>query len=985
MHRIITFLYILAFIVTILIKPLSAAGSNIQGIVKDGETGEPLYGANVILVGTSMGAATDIDGKYVIPSVPAGTYTIHVSYLGYVEQQKEINVKAGANTSQDFKLKAVGLKGETVIVTAQASGQQQAINQQLSSDNIVNVVSADKIQELPDANAAESIGRLPGISVLRSGGEANEVVIRGLAPKFNRISIDGVQLTSSNPNDESVDLSMISSNMLEGMEVSETVTPDMSAEVIGGVVNLELREARVKVPGVPEFGFLVQGGYNGLSDAYNKYNNYKYVGSLDDRLLDGKFGIFAQIDVERKNLTSNELGASYGPLDNQLDKYVTNGLNLDDISRDRQRYNGAFVLDYILPEGSIKFSNFLSSGTTDAQDRNEYFDLAGSSGNLHNYVFNYEDSTVTVITNALNLQYQLPIFHMNLSLSHAYTETKDPQDWSVTFEQGSAGLGGLINQPNLNPESVPIAANDILSETNLNTLSNKSSFSGARALTASLDFDANENLSDQITSVIKFGGMYRYQTRTYFSNTTGSQGLAIQSAAYVDNLIETHFPALASNANTTSIPMAAFLDPNFKFGTFLSGNYNMHYPLNFNMLSALTTFLRQNASLIAQNNDAISYFNDQFNSETYNYTGDENQSAVYVMATANIGPQLTLIPGVRYQNLQTTYTGTRGIENTNSALGLAYNHYDTTVTENHGFWLPDVSLKYKALSWLDVRLSYTNTLAYPDYNAIIPRIDVSEVGSIYYNNYNLVPSRSTNYDLNLSLYDNTLGLITIGGYLKQISNLIYSYNFFVVGQQALQYFPQQLVSIPPTGTYQIYTYINDPYRASDYGLEFSWQTHLWYLPQPLNGLVLDINYTHCYSTEKYPYVNEEFVTSGRSKIEVFDTTSYTDKLLYQPDDIVNLSLGYDYQGFSIRVSMIYEDNIFSGPDFWPALRTTTAAYRRWDISAKQELPWFGVQIYGDVNNLNSENDVQVIQAPTGVPQSEQDYGMTADLGIRLKL
>ena len=67
-------------------------------------------------------------------------------------------------------------------------------------------------------------------------------------------------MTSSNPNDESVDLSMISSNMLEGMKVSETVTPDMSAEVIGGVVDLELREARVKEPGVPEFNFLVQGG-----------------------------------------------------------------------------------------------------------------------------------------------------------------------------------------------------------------------------------------------------------------------------------------------------------------------------------------------------------------------------------------------------------------------------------------------------------------------------------------------------------------------------------------------------------------------------------------------------------------------------------------------------------------------------------------------------------------------------------------------------
>jgi TonB-dependent receptor len=981
MHRIITVLYILAFFVTIFGIPLSAAGTNVEGYVKDAETGEALYGANVVLAGTSMGAATDMDGRYVILNVPAGSYTIHVTYIGYVEQNIAIKVIEGAGVKHDFKLKAVGLKGETVVVTAQANGQQQAINQQLSSDNIVNVVSAAKIQELPDANAAESIGRLPGISVLRSGGEANEVVIRGLAPKFNRILVDGVQLTSSNPNDESVDLSMVSSNMLEGMKVSETVTPDMSAEVIGGTVDLQLREARATETGAPRFGLLAQGGYNALSDDYNNLNNYKYVGSVEDRLFDNKFGVFAQIDVERKNLASNQLGASYTNDGNTIPLYITNGLNLDDISRDRERSNAAVVLDYVLPLGTLKFSNFLSTGTTDQIDRGEYFGITGTAGsNVHNYIMTYSRSTLSVITNALDFQYQLPIFHMDAVLSHAYTETKDPQDWSVTFQQGSAGLGGLTNQPNLDPESIPKAANDELASTYLNTLSNTGSFSGARALTASLDFDANSNLSDYITAAFKFGGMYRYQTRSYYYNTTGTQGLSILSAQYVDNLIANHFPALAGYSNSTSLPMSAFLEPGYSYGKFLSGNYKMNYPQNFGMLSELTGFLRQNAALIA-NNDAISYFNDQFNSTTNNYTGNEDQSAAYVMATANIGPQITLIPGIRYQNLQTTYTGVRGVENTQSALGGPYNHYDTTVTLNHGFWLPDVSLRYKALSWLDVRLSYTNTLAYPDYNAIIPRIDVSGIETIAYNNYQLVPSRSTNYDMNFSVYDNSIGLLTIGGFLKHIDNLIYPYSFYVTAGNALQYFPPGLATVTPSGTYEVTTYLNDANQATDYGFEFSWQTFLWYLPEPFNGIVLDINYTHTYSSEKYPYVNTEKV--GRTLM--YDTTSYTARLLYQPDNIINLSLGYDYKGFSVRISMIYQDNIFSGPDFWPQLRTTTATYRRWDLSAKQNLPWYGLQVYGDLSNLNGESDIQLIQAPTGVPQSEQDYGMTADLGVRVEL
>jgi hypothetical protein len=83
--------------------------------------------------------------------------------------------------------------------------------------------------------------------------------------------------------------------------------------------------------------------------------------------------------------------------------------------------------------------------------------------------------------------------------------------------------------------------------------------------------------------------------------------------------------------------------------------------------------------------------------------------------------------------------------------------------------------------------------------------------------------------------------------------------------------------------------------------------------------------------------------------------------------------------------MLYQANIFTGPQFHQSVRTSTLAYRRWDIALKQDLPWFGIQIYGDLNNINSAKDVSVIQAQGGIPQLQQDYGMTADFGIRLKL
>ncbi|HUI63976.1 MAG TPA: TonB-dependent receptor, partial [Bacteroidota bacterium] len=690
---------------------LPAGNATIEGIVKDAQTGEALPGAHIVLVNTSLGASGDINGKYVIRAVPAGSYTLRVTYVGYKTVTAPLTVEEGASLKRDFSLTAVSIEGETVVVTAQASGQNAAINQQLSANQITNVVSAARIQELPDANAAESVGRLPGVSVIRDGGEGTQIVIRGLQPKYNTISIDGVRMASSNPNDRSTDLSMISPFSLEGIEVSKTTTADQDADVLGGSVNFTMREAKGEQAGLG-YNFIVQGGYNGLSSAYNKYNNYRYVGSIDGRFFDERFGIFAQADIERRNLASNEFGASYGNLGN-TNEYITNGLNLNDIARDRQRQNGTLVMDYRLPEGKLSMSNFFSSGSTAVQNRGQFFSTAS---NYQQYSLAYSNSKLATITNALTLEQDIPIFHLTARVSHAYSETKDPDDWTITFQQAPAGLSNFINKSSVIPTSIPPAAIVDPTSTYLNSLISSNNFSRERAYTGSLDFETNITVSDLVSTAIKFGGKYRYQTRSYTQDQYTGQGLGLLSAKLVDSLIAMHFPGTQSYANTTSIPVGPFLDPGYSYGGFLNGDYNMTLPLSYGMLADMAHFVRTNPTILNTPND-LAYFHDNFNSNSYNYDGHEGQGAFYVMATIKIGPDITFIPGVRYQDLNRTYTAPRGIENTQSALGGPYTFYDTTLTVNNGYWLPDILLRYKPLSWFDVRLSYTNTISYPDYQA----------------------------------------------------------------------------------------------------------------------------------------------------------------------------------------------------------------------------------------------------------------------------
>lgn len=234
------------------------ANGRIEGKVTDATTGEPLFGANIFLEGTSIGAATNIDGKYLIANVPAGSYILKASYIGYETDTIKIQLKEDERLEINISLQVVSVSTSEIVVTAQASGQNEAINRQLASSNIVNVVSSARIQELPDANAAESIGRLPGVSLVRDGGQATQVVIRGISPEYNQVTIAGVPIPANESDRQidsrdalggrvgggrGVDMRMISSSSLAGIEVYKTNTPDMDAAVLGGTVNLGIRKA----------------------------------------------------------------------------------------------------------------------------------------------------------------------------------------------------------------------------------------------------------------------------------------------------------------------------------------------------------------------------------------------------------------------------------------------------------------------------------------------------------------------------------------------------------------------------------------------------------------------------------------------------------------------------------------------------------------------------------------------------------------------
>lgn len=952
-----------------------AASGRIDGKATDIRSGVALPGVTVQLEGTSLGAATDLNGNYYISNVPAGSYTLKASYVGYKTLTERIQVNGGELLQKNLRMEAVGVTTKEVVVTAQASGQNSAINQQLTSNNEVNVVSAARIQQLPDENAAESVGRLPGVSLIRSGGQATEVVIRGLEPQYNMITIDGIPVPPTDPNNRSTNLSMISSSMLQGIQVYKTVTPDMDAGVLGGTVNFDIREAKATPNGAPRVSLLAQGGYNNLMSAYN---DYKLMGSVEKRFSDNRFGIFAQGIVQKQNLTSDQFGGTYYLPDvTKPDQVALGSLNLTFYPREEQLYDGTLTMDYKLPEGKVDFVNILSHSNTSEDYHSESYALQGY-GNSISFDAQHSPNTLNVITNILNYQQRFSSFRIDAKLANSFSENISPNQWWFGFTQNSAGTASIPNTEN--PVDVGKAAASMVNLNNmlLYSISTWSSYNKQSNLTGELNLNKDFNLSDMIRIHLKVGGMYTHTSRYYDYNSGGGSIFGTSSiiAAYP---WLTQAPYNLNPNGTQQVMFAAFSTPGMDFGNFLNGDYLMTSSANMSMLSNIRNMLIAAADTLktAPTGGAAAYTPSVYSSQASDYHGAENRSAGYIMATLNIGNNITIIPGVRYQGLETSYTANQFL---NASATNPYPnplpHSTVTKNEYHGYWLPDINVRYDPLSWLSVRAAYTSTLSYPSFNSIIPIMDVFS-SSINWNNYALKPARAQNWDFQVSAYDNSIGLLAVSPFMKRIDDLVFYQGTYITN-------PSEYPGIPSyTKGFYIGTYINNPYPVNLWGIETEWATHFWYLPAPFNGLVLNVNYTHIFSKARYPYTYT--TNSGFPYFKpVYVDTFYVDRLLQQPDDIVNLSVGYDYARFSILVSMIYQSNVYNGTSFWSSLRSDKATYMRWDVAVNQGLPWFGLSAFLNINNLNSESDIYVIRG-SGFPTSESDYGMTASLGLRWRL
>ncbi|HXG00054.1 MAG TPA: TonB-dependent receptor, partial [Bacteroidota bacterium] len=163
-----------------------AQDGKIRGTVRDRESGEPLVGANVLVEGTALGAATDVNGEYIILSVPPGVYTLKVSMVGYAPLTvSNVRVNANITTTQDFRISSSAVQLQAVEITAERPIVQR------NTTNTVRLTTQEDIQNLPIRGLQNIVALQPGV-VQQNG----QLYVRGGRQGEVSYAVDGANVTN---------------------------------------------------------------------------------------------------------------------------------------------------------------------------------------------------------------------------------------------------------------------------------------------------------------------------------------------------------------------------------------------------------------------------------------------------------------------------------------------------------------------------------------------------------------------------------------------------------------------------------------------------------------------------------------------------------------------------------------------------------------------------------------------------------------------
>jgi TonB-dependent receptor len=703
-----------------------AQGSGvIEGRVVDGVTGDPLPGAKVVATGSASEASTNRDGFFRLAGVPAGDQTIAITYLGRPDQTESVTVDAGGTKHLDVKMGAPQFS-ERVTVQAEliTDANARALNQQRTATNITNIVSADQIGSFPDRNAAETTQRIPGVSITKDQGEGRYVNVRGTEPRLNSMMIDGERIPSPDPLLRQVAVDVIPSELLQAIEVSKALTPDMDADSIGGSVNLVMKHAPDKLRLFGSAG----GGYNQMLKDWNQSN---VSGTGGGRFADGKIGAIFSASSSTIHRGNQDMEVTYSPT------LALQELNPRWYQVNRRRWGASGAVDMkASPDASFIVRGLFNRFIDDHENRQRVRFAVGNSRidrELRDRTHIERISSLSftgqqIARGSTTIDYQL---------LGAYSDQTDPLTMTTTFRETKVTFLPNVTPTSIDPNNIQAnPQNDDINNYTLNGQLRATNFAKDRDVVGSFNVRTPLGASQDVASFLKFGMKYRNKRRGRDRNEI--------------------------NYTTKTAPkLTEYLENGFNLRPFLDGRYD------------LTPYLSQDR---VENilNDATFTGAQNHARDAENFDGTEEVVAGYGMAELYAGSKLLIVPGVRLEYTRADFVG-RDVrfDSTGNWIGSPPLEAKT----NYTIPLPDVHVRYAATPDTNLRFAVTRSIARPNfYDAVPYRAQDDSALTVALGTPGLKPTKSWNVDAMAEHYFKSVGVVSAGVFYKHLDDYIYTYS-----------------------------------------------------------------------------------------------------------------------------------------------------------------------------------------------------------------
>lgn len=939
------------------------ATSVVTGKVTDARTGANLKGALITVESTGQTTRTDDLGRFRIVGVPAGEQSIAVSFLGYAPDAIAATVRPGEMNAVEFALRG-GSEVEEIVVYGQRSARAQALNKERSAQNVSTVLSSDLIGNFNATTISDALKRAPGVAFQENAtGDASNIIVRGLAPDFNTLVFNGVELPVGNGQGRSASLENILADSIESVTISKTLLPNQDSSGTGGLVEIETKSpldrprrfASFLVEGAQradDFSdeYLVSGTVSGkfgdrenialsasaqyrdISTSGFSYNQSVIFGEFFPLEADGSTSIRSTRDI------NPEISFPFDPsateiyptsLRPSLNEIGSENLSITLSSEWRVTPSTNLRLDYQRSDvESTRFSrtsDFFTTLSYSEQPVNaldgEVRQALGFTGRVRTSQGLIVSPGDTLTTDVFSFRGETDIANWEFDYNAGYTIGKEDQEFFFLLTRG--GLRTL-EDAFISPAAVDAEEGRIIS-----VFAPRSGDAPQVPLLTPAGLAALTDLENAFLSLFNTQGSNGENDR-YVGGFSARRSFENEFVQYLELGIQYERSEFSSFSDDVRLITgnADLASLGFVNGPSDLSRIGLGGGLLTPTLSSSLDFVN-NAFSIAENDDRLtitSIEQDPLSRQTFTI---EDEFSGYIQTQVDYR-NFEIIGGVRINRVEVEAVN-RSAPSIRDQNGVRDEEFSAaflrliTQRATQTDYLPRVLVNYRRDADNIIRAGYFLSVARPqveqlsDFQTVAldlrerfgpnenqPTIRVSE------GNPSLRPAVTHNFDISFERYNDEIGVIKLGAFYKRVEDSIQANFSNTIEDLAGVILPDdpRFTNLPDN----IFVQVRRPENADDtaeiWGLEATYERQLTFLPGVWSGLGVFANYTYTDSSRSEPVVwnqpifDETGVVIGREQVAVDLGDVRFDQ---QPAHSGTATVTYNNYGIDASLSYSYQD------------------------------------------------------------------------------